>query len=450
VRVYTRAFALKDSPYIDVTIQGIGRVFVALRRYADAEQAFKRALEIRERALGPNDYRVAITLNDLGSLYLYRRRYADAEPLLRRALLIFKSDPRFGTDHPFVVPALGHLGRALAGQGRLDEAESMYLQAISITEKALGPEHVDLAPDLTKLAALYAEQGKQADAERAYHRAIGIYEKALGDHPDLAQCLHGLGVLYQSQGRNTEAADQFTRSLTMIEKTLGADNINAAAALAGLAQLRVTEEKYLEAEPLFKRALAIMESAREPDAALIAGVLDEYAAVLRRLSREQEATEAETRARSLRRRPEVHEAARPISLLPQDPIPVAIRSPRQFELAADVCQYLGTEEVIADSSDAVVIDIDAHDVAHDRTRVVIVPADDDRRISVGTAFGARRAAAVRERRTTPTKGYVVAGPGVAGVGEPKEAFQVTAVSSAPARSARYCSRPIATAPSDSR
>jgi CHAT domain-containing protein len=55
-------------------------------RYAQAGPFYKRALAIREKALGPDHADVAELLNDLATLYGNQGRYADALPLVRRTL----------------------------------------------------------------------------------------------------------------------------------------------------------------------------------------------------------------------------------------------------------------------------------------------------------------------------------------------------------------------------
>ncbi len=51
---------------------------------------YKRALAIREKALGPDHPNVATSLNNLALLYHKQGRYVDAEPLYKRALVIFE------------------------------------------------------------------------------------------------------------------------------------------------------------------------------------------------------------------------------------------------------------------------------------------------------------------------------------------------------------------------
>lgn len=57
-------------------------------RYDQAEQLLQRALEIRERTLGPEHIEVAANLTELAELYRSQRQSEKAKPLYRRAFAI--------------------------------------------------------------------------------------------------------------------------------------------------------------------------------------------------------------------------------------------------------------------------------------------------------------------------------------------------------------------------
>jgi tetratricopeptide (TPR) repeat protein len=67
-------------------VNNLADLYSAQGRYADAEPLYKRALAIREKALGPDHPDVAQSVNNLADLYSAQGRYADAEPLYKRAL----------------------------------------------------------------------------------------------------------------------------------------------------------------------------------------------------------------------------------------------------------------------------------------------------------------------------------------------------------------------------
>ena len=62
-----------------------GQLFVHQRRYDDAEQAYKRALAINEKARGANHPDTARTLNDLAALSVVQGKPANAIAYSRKA-----------------------------------------------------------------------------------------------------------------------------------------------------------------------------------------------------------------------------------------------------------------------------------------------------------------------------------------------------------------------------
>jgi tetratricopeptide (TPR) repeat protein len=65
------------------------------------------------------------------------------------------------------------------GQGKLAEAEQMYLRALAGKEKALGPDHTSTLNTVGNLGGLYYAQGKLAEAEQMHQRALAGKEKTL-------------------------------------------------------------------------------------------------------------------------------------------------------------------------------------------------------------------------------------------------------------------------------
>ena len=72
--------------------------------------------------------------------------------------------------------------RALACrvQGNHRKAESLYLQALRLLERAVGPNHPNLVPLLNSLARTCEDQGEYAKAEQFYQRSVGILDGVEG------------------------------------------------------------------------------------------------------------------------------------------------------------------------------------------------------------------------------------------------------------------------------
>jgi tetratricopeptide (TPR) repeat protein len=84
--------------------------------YAGAESLYRRALAIREQALGPEHPDTAASLNGLASLLWAQGDDAGAEPLYRRALAI--AEKTLGPMHPTTQVFAGNLRRLLDKLGR--------------------------------------------------------------------------------------------------------------------------------------------------------------------------------------------------------------------------------------------------------------------------------------------------------------------------------------------
>jgi CHAT domain-containing protein len=136
-------------------------------KYAEAEKALKRALEIKEKALGSDHPSVAASLQNLANVYGHEGKHADTESLYKRALAI--REKALGVDHPEVASTTVSLANLYHQQGNYALADELYKRALVVKEKALGPNHPEVATVLTALAMLSNDSGKVKDA-LAYSR----------------------------------------------------------------------------------------------------------------------------------------------------------------------------------------------------------------------------------------------------------------------------------------
>lgn len=227
-----------------------------LARVAEAEHAYREAIEIYERTQGPNGRDLAVALDNLGSLYMENGRLDEAEKLRLRALEIFKSilDPT----HPSIATALGNLAVLYQFQGRLQEAQETFLKAFEITEKAFGPESRQTGIIADNLAGLYRSQRQFDKAEPFYQRSVQILEKTLGpDHPDTALALQNYAILLDELGQHEKAEANIKRALAITERLYGPSHENVAAALNTLALQYIEQSRWPEALETSRRAAAI-------------------------------------------------------------------------------------------------------------------------------------------------------------------------------------------------
>ena len=107
------------------------------------------------------------------------------------------------------------------------------------------------------------------------------------------------GAKASQDGRHAEAEEHFKAALREAEKP-GAKGERLALSLRNLAELYRDQGRYGEAEPLYRRSLAILEKALGPQHPDVATNLENYAALLRATGRDAEAAEMEARAKAIR------------------------------------------------------------------------------------------------------------------------------------------------------
>ena len=74
---------------------------------------------------------------------------------------------------------------------------------------------------------MYYDQGRYEDAEPLYDEALSISRRVLGvDHPETATSLNNLAGLYRAQGRYVEAAPTVMDAVEIMERVLGAAHPN--------------------------------------------------------------------------------------------------------------------------------------------------------------------------------------------------------------------------------
>ena len=336
----------KGHPDLCVNLELQARAWIGLQEWSQAERFLRRALELKERFLGPN-HRVCIRL--LGSLAEVLRR----GPKRQQAMQIHRqirlrrlrgatsrhqppADRLCGRYGLADVPAWSYLTRV--GQsglkGRFKELRPLCLAALCAREKALGPAHADVAYLLDDLANLYRSHNRPEAALGLYQRTLQmrrswlgpmhpevclslrplvelhtqrrrwdlaqtacqdllrILEANLGDtHPELATTLQSQAEIYRAVGSDERAEDCLRRAAEMEGRALKTQEASLAFHLAELSAL---EENPVLAAQFYERGVALVVERSGPGCPRLASVYGDYAVVLRKLDREALAVELET------------------------------------------------------------------------------------------------------------------------------------------------------------
>jgi tetratricopeptide (TPR) repeat protein len=90
---------------------------------------------------------------------------------------------------------------ALFSDGRFNEAEAYFNNALQSCKEILGPEHPSTLAIIANLASTYRNQGRWKEAEELQVTELEICSRVLGkEHPSTLTSMGNLAVIYQNQG----------------------------------------------------------------------------------------------------------------------------------------------------------------------------------------------------------------------------------------------------------
>src|SRR5579864_2213432 len=128
-----------------------------------------------------------------------------------------------------------------------------------------GPARAESALAQSKRIAELSRAGKYAEAVPLAQALVARLEKTSPNSRDHAATLNNLAELYSDLGRDADAEPLYKRALVIMEKAVGADSSDIPPEMGNLAAIYERQGRYAEAEPLFKRSLANCERALGPN-----------------------------------------------------------------------------------------------------------------------------------------------------------------------------------------
>jgi CHAT domain-containing protein/tetratricopeptide (TPR) repeat protein len=283
--------------------------------YGSAQSLAEHALELREKAIGPESPEVGDALNLLAVISIARSDYKRAETLLQRAKAI--DSKALGGALPAAAEVLDNLAKNQSALGNYAEGERLAREGLSIREKVLGPDHFLTGVSLGTLGEIFLAKGDYANARSFSARALQITAKSytaddlqhadassrlarveikLGNYSSAelllmnashtreaiagpeslqaADSIYDLGYLYLIKNDNLKAEQMNLRALSLKEKILGPDHLQLSLILHNLGLIYYRRGDYRTAETYYQRALAIKQTTLGPDHPLLAATVN--------------------------------------------------------------------------------------------------------------------------------------------------------------------------------
>jgi len=228
-----------------------------------AVKLYRRAVEIRERWLGPRHPATAHSLIGLcGALSQQAATpgATEATEACQRAIDILAEQPL--PDHGWLGHAHHVLGVALRKEGRLPEAEAELRRAIEAftLDHEGGASHPELAEARKNRGHVLEALGRIPDAIEECQAVLDLLrEEETTDANRLLQAdaLRSLGELERKDGRAKDAEATLCRALAIYEEELGPRDVKTAHTLRRLAAALVDQRRGTAADELLEQALSI-------------------------------------------------------------------------------------------------------------------------------------------------------------------------------------------------
>jgi tetratricopeptide (TPR) repeat protein len=202
---YRRAGATPGSTLDSArTLANLARVYSATARYDQADAMCSRSLHLLTGLLGQDHAEICAPLQILAQVRQRQKRYGEAADLLKQALDIAVRVSGPGSLNESII--LANIGVAHVLDGRPAEGEGPLRRAILIQERLGGNARGELSTALHDLAIACDKQGRHAEALDLSSRALAMREADLpGGDPVLLEIMLQKAKLLRQAHRRAEA-----------------------------------------------------------------------------------------------------------------------------------------------------------------------------------------------------------------------------------------------------
>ncbi|MFO0837401.1 MAG: serine/threonine-protein kinase [Phycisphaerae bacterium] len=250
----------EDAPDTLTSQNNLGLLLQVMGRLDEALPVVRDTYERRQRILGENNPATFRSAGILAGLYSDLGRSSDAEPILRD--ILERRRRELGDGHPDTVNSLANYCTVLIELGRYAETEALAREALDRSVRQFGEDHPATIAALQALCASTTKLNRLEEAEAHGRRAMAASAR-LGGAPD-PQTLINLVEILAAAGKYEEAEQFARRGYESKRKQLGDNHKDTIGALNNLA-FAISRSRPPEAEPLYRDALARLESQLPPD-----------------------------------------------------------------------------------------------------------------------------------------------------------------------------------------
>lgn len=197
---------------------------------------------------------------------------------------------RSGGDDRLRIELARYRGDALRIRGKYEDALAAYKAAYDDAVRTLGPDAPVMLRIRLRLTDVTQMLGRYADARRIGEENLSATINVLGgEHPSVGSQLNSLGNVALGEGDLGAAIGYYRRALAILEKVRGPDAVATGLVQRNLARAEMDAGNLAAADKLLQPSLASLTRAFGPDHVEVTRVLADIATLRRKQGRFDEA-----------------------------------------------------------------------------------------------------------------------------------------------------------------
>jgi tetratricopeptide (TPR) repeat protein len=264
----------EQHPYVIKATRSLAMTCAHLGKFSEAEDLFKRAIEVSKTMFGSTHRQVSKLLTSYASLMRTRGSLREAQDIYEESWnLTRKSFGRLDTgdgpqlaltlEHPETLNALEHFAIVLASTGDLSKSLLFFKKILSLRTQLLGRLHPSIIIAISNLAWALLEIGET-------HEALDLYRESLEKSCTVLGKLHPISLAGRESMCKvlcklelfTEARVHYDELLNIAKATKGENSLETAMAIWGIGRFHFDQHEYAQAEEHLQHTLRILESIR--------------------------------------------------------------------------------------------------------------------------------------------------------------------------------------------
>jgi tetratricopeptide (TPR) repeat protein len=175
-RIGTR---FQNQPLVEAAIRmAIGNGYFSLKVYQQAAPHFERALDLRERHLGPDHSDTRDSMSRLAAGYQWLGRHPESIAL--RQQLVKTSRAALGPDHPETRQCVVFLAQSYHADGQLERSARLLEQLLKQQRAIEGPTHRATQDAMQRLAWAYGQMDRLEESLALYEQFFALRNEGFG------------------------------------------------------------------------------------------------------------------------------------------------------------------------------------------------------------------------------------------------------------------------------